>query len=72
MKVYFEKRLSIKTRRPYVCISVDLGWKVAVLTFDTTTVSDVLNVTNADLASIPVDTKIELGDLKPDGVLIAD
>jgi hypothetical protein len=63
MKIYYEKRISPKTNRPYDCIVCDLGWRKALLSFDRQTICDMLNCTNSDLYNLPVGYTIALGEL---------
>lgn len=63
MKVFYEKRLSEKTQRPFDCIYVDVGYRKIMLTFDRGVCSEILQMSMSELYSIPVGTVYELGEV---------
>ena len=61
--VTYEKRMSAKGR-PYDVIFADLGYRRVALTFDRSSISELLGVSLSNLFNIPVDTVRSLGSLK--------
>ena len=60
-KIKFKKALG-KSGRPYTCISVDLGYREIVLTFDGSVCAEILDLSARELAALPVG-EWELGEI---------
>ena len=63
MKIFYEKRFSEKTQRPFDCIYVDAGYREIKLTFDRCVCAEILRISMSELYSIPVATLYELGEV---------
>ena len=49
MKIYVEKRTSKKTGNPYVALTIDLGYRKAVLSYDYNLCAEVLKISVAQM-----------------------
>ncbi len=63
MKIYYEKKVSTKTQRPYDCLYVNLGYRTATLSFDRQLISELLHMNLADLYNLPAGKMIEVGEI---------
>ncbi len=62
MKIYVEKRTSKKTGNPYVALTIDLGYREAVLSYDYNLCAEVLKMSVAQMYDeLNCNPKIELG-----------
>lgn len=64
MKIYVEKRLSKKNGNPYVALTIDLGYRKAMLSYDYNLCAEVLKMSVSQMydelncnQSIEVDTE---------------
>lgn len=62
MTLFIEKKKN-KQGKEYVALYADLGYRTISITFDSTTIAELGNMTMRQLSELEVDSKIEIGKL---------
>lgn len=62
MDIYIIKKKS-KNDKEYICMYIDLCYRLAYVSYDTNLISEIANLTVADLYKMEVDKPIMLGHL---------
>ncbi len=57
-KIIYKKAVGEKSGKPYSCIAVDLGYREAVLTFDSAVIAELLDCSPRELANKPVGVEV--------------
>lgn len=58
------RKVSAKSEKTYTMLGIDLGYRVANLTFDTALISELTNIGIRELNSLELDKAVIVGSIK--------
>ncbi len=58
------RKVSAKSQKTYVFLGVDLGYRIASLTFDVALISELSNISIRNLNSLEIDKVVTIGNVK--------